>query len=160
MYRKRVQIANATPPNATPLPVDSGDESIDSKVIKLEVPENEEVAAPVISLPPPLPPPPPPSISSSSTESMGESSSAEKLEEGGGARGGAQVDEIKVNDRIKVLYGKGKTLQTYEAKVRTTPTPHPCIHTVQYMLYSTVQYMLILSFGVCVHVHTLTCNCN
>ena len=134
MYRKRVQIANATPPNATPLPVDSGDESIDSKVIKLEVPENEEVAAPVISLPPPLPLPPP--ISSSSTESMGESSSAEKLEEGGGARGGAQVDEIKVNDRIKVLYGKGKTLQTYEAKVRTTPTTTPT-HQMYIVQYST-----------------------
>lgn len=26
-------------------------------------------------------------------------------------------EEIKVNDRIKVLYGRGKTLQTYEAKV-------------------------------------------
>ena len=99
-------------PRKRPAVVSSDNEEDSSKVIKLE---SVQSLAPIV-LPPPTSSPSSVPLSSS-TESMGESSTADRLVEGGGARGVAQVDEIKVNDRIKVMYGKGKTLQNYEAKV-------------------------------------------
>ena len=66
---------------------------------------------------------------SDTTVSQGESSTGVALEEikeqsnpegeDGGDKGKSKnvSDKIKVGDRISVWYGRGKTLQTYEAKV-------------------------------------------
>lgn len=111
--RTRLESKSPRGPRKRPAVVASSDnEDESSKVIKLE---SVESLTPIV-LPPPNSSPSSLPLSSS-TESMGESSTADRLVEGGGARGGAQVDEIKVNDRIKVMYGKGRALQNYEAKV-------------------------------------------
>ena len=58
-------------------------------------------------------------VESSDTEStsFGESNGGGLVPDDLEANEGISNDEIKANDRIKVMYGRGKTLQTFEAKV-------------------------------------------